>query len=63
MNSDNILRNLNRLVNDQTLTHNQRNIASLAMQHIRRQDDDIAKIREDVSHWRDPDDDTPPEAA
>jgi hypothetical protein len=64
MNSDAILRELNRLTNDQTLTHQQRMIASQAMTHIRMQDKDLAKVREDVSQWRAPDgDDTPPAAA
>ena len=62
MNSDPILRELNRMANDQTLKHQYRMIVQQTMQHIRMQDDEINKIRDDISDWRDPDGD-PPAAA
>ena len=62
MNSDPVLRELRRLANDQRLTHTQRQIAVQAIQHIRLQDDELQKLRDDVSEWEDPDG-NPPAAA
>ncbi len=56
MNSDAILKALNRLVNSRELTAQQRNIAQQAMNHIRKQDAEQAELREDVSKWRVPGD-------
>lgn len=56
MNSDAILRELNRLANDNTLTSRQRSIITQAMAHIRKQDDDVSEIRDDISKWRVPKD-------
>jgi hypothetical protein len=63
MNSDNILKLLNRLANSRSLSGSQRSVIQQAMQHIKLQDQGLDKIREDVSHWRNPDDDAPPEEA
>lgn len=62
MNSDAILRELNRLVNSRNLTGQQRNIVTHTIQHVRLQDEEINKIRRDITGWEDPDDD-PPAAA
>ena len=56
MNSDAILRELNRLANDTTLTSRQRSIITQTMQHIRKQDEDVEELRDDVSKWRVPKD-------
>lgn len=62
MNSDPILRELNRIANDQTVKHMYRNTIVAAMNHIRHQDAEIDKIRDDVSQWEDPDGNPPPAA-
>ncbi len=49
MNSDAILRELNRLVNDRTLTTRQRSIVEQAMQHIRLQDDENRGLKDDIT--------------
>ena len=54
MNSDAILQQLNRLMNNQLLTGAHRNIILAAIQHIRKQDEEINKIRDDVSNWQMP---------
>jgi hypothetical protein len=63
MNSDVIIRQLNRLANDQQVGHANRQIAQQAIQHIKLQDEEINKIRDDVSQWEDPDAKPPPDAA
>ena len=63
MNSNTVLKLLNRLVNDRSLSGSQRSVIQQTMQHIKLQDQELDKIREDVSNWRNPDDDTPPEEA
>lgn len=62
MNSDSVIRTLNRMMNDQVVPHRHRTELVNVIQHIRMQDQEIAKIRDDVSHWSNPDD-TPPAAA
>lgn len=59
MNSDPVIRTLNRMMNDQTVPHKWRTEAQVIKKHIEMQDDEIAKIRDDISHWNNPDDDKP----
>ena len=49
MNSDMILKLLNRLVNARELSSSQRNIVTQVIQHVRRQDEEIAELREDIT--------------
>jgi hypothetical protein len=49
MNSDAILRELNRLVNDRTLNTRQRSIVEQAVQHIRLQDDENHGLKDDIT--------------
>ena len=62
MNSDSVLKTLNRMQNDQRIPHDFRREIPVIIRHIKMQDDEINKIRDDISHWEDPDGD-PPTAA
>lgn len=59
MNSDAVIKTINRMMNDQLVPHRHRQELANIKRHIEMQDAEIAKIREDVSHWSDPDDDKP----
>jgi len=48
MNSDEKLRQLNRLVNDRELSHRSRNIIHSTIQHIQMQDQELLKFKEDI---------------
>lgn len=56
MNSDAILRQLNRLANDRQLTQQQRNIIHATIQHIRKQDDEMLTLKEDITDMTMPED-------
>ena len=49
MNSDEKLRQLNRLVNDRELSHRSRNIIHSTIQHIKIQDQELLKFKEDIT--------------
>ena len=49
MNSDEKLRQLNRLVNDRELSHRSRNIVHSTIQHIKMQDQELLKFKEDIT--------------
>jgi hypothetical protein len=49
MNSDNIYRLLNRMLNDQLMPHRHRRDLQTVVQHIRHQDREISELKEDIT--------------
>jgi len=53
MNSDDIIRRLNRMVNDPKLSPKLRNEIAEAIRHIKKQDDEMLELKEDITDWGD----------
>ena len=53
MNSDELIRRLNVMLNDNRLSDDQKAELESAIRHIQKQDDEILDLKEDITDWGD----------